>query len=115
LLDFREDGLPCAKYADQPKRRDRAEQSIHYFHLDHPELVEARRQLALQIRQWVDGADAVFSELDQDDLKSQHAFSRFAESICCALGESAKFSVFARRIVEGFRDRPWVEDLLQCA
>ena len=115
LLDFIDEGSPCPKYSDQPKRRERAEQSIHYFHLDHPELVESRRQLALQIREWIDGADSIFDKLDQGDPKTEHAFSRFAESICRALGVNAEFSVFARRIVEGFRDRPWVEDLLQCA
>ena len=115
LLDFREDGLLCAKYLDQPKRQQRAEQSIRYFHLDHPELVESRRQLALQIRDWIDGADAIFDTLDQGDPTIEHAFSRFADSIFRALGDNAQFSVFARRIVEGFRDRPWVEDLLQCA
>ena len=115
LLDFREDGLPCAKHPDQPRRRERAEQSIHYFHLDHPELVEARRQLALQIREWIDGADALFNEIDQGNTNTEHAFSRFAQSICRVVGEEAEFSVFARRIVEGFRDREWVEDLLRVA
>jgi uncharacterized protein (TIGR02646 family) len=115
LLDFKEDGLPCAKHPDQEKRKERAEKSIHYFHLDHPELNEARRLLALQIRDWIDGADAVFDKIDQGDAKAQHAFSRIAESICRALSENAEFSVFARRVVEGFRDRQWIEDLLQCA
>jgi len=115
LLDFREDGKPCAKYPDQPKRCTRAEQSIHYYHLDHPDLVETRRQLALQIKEWIDGADAIFDEIDQGDPKQERAFSRLVESICRALGEGAEFSVFARRIVDGFRNRPWVEDLLQCA
>jgi hypothetical protein len=114
LLDFREDGAPCAKYQDQIKRRERAEQSIHYFHLDHPALVETRRQLALQIRDWIDGADAVYDELDQSDPERHHAYSRFADSIFRALHQNAEFSVFARRIVEGFRHRQWVEDLLQC-
>jgi uncharacterized protein (TIGR02646 family) len=115
LLDFREDGAPCARYPDQSKRRDRAEQSIKYYHLDHPELLESRRQLALQLRDWIDGADSVYDKLDQGDAGGEHAFSRFAESICRALREGAEFSVFARRIVEGFRDREWVEDLLRVA
>lgn len=115
LLDFKEDGLPCAKHADQIKRKERAEKSIHYYHLDHPELNEARRLLALQIRAWIDGADALYAKLDQGNPKNEHAFSRFAESICRTLADRAEFSVFARRVVEGFRDRPWIEDLLQYA
>jgi uncharacterized protein (TIGR02646 family) len=115
LLDFRGDGTPCAKYPTQPKRCARAVQSVKYYHLDHPELVESRRQLALQIKDWIDGADAIYAEVDQGDPKIEQAFSRFVESICRAVAEGAEFSVFARRVVDGFRDRPWVEDLLQFA
>lgn len=115
LLDYRADGLPCAMYPTQGKRKDRAEQSIRYYHLDHPDLVESRRSLALQIKDWVEGADALYKSLDQGDPKTEHAFSRFTESICRAIGEKAEFSVFARRMVEGYRDRPWIEDLLRYA
>lgn len=112
LLDFRADGQPCAKYPTQAKRKDRAERSVHYYHLDHPELVESRRLLALQIKDWVNGADALYASLDQGDPKTEQAFRRFTESICRAIGARAEFSVFARRMVEGYKDRPWVEDLL---
>lgn len=115
LLDFRDDGTPCARYPKQPKRCARAEQSIHYYHLDHPELVESRRQLALQLANWIVGADAIYNTEDQDDPKVERAFSSLAESICQAVSERAEFSVFARRIVDGYRDKPWIEDLLQCA
>lgn len=115
LLDFRADGAPCPKYPNQVKRCERAEKTIRYYHLNHPELVESRRQLALQIEGWVDGADAIYNSLDQGDPKIERAFSRFAENICRAIAEGSEFSVFARRIVDGYRDRPWIEDLLQCA
>lgn len=115
LMDFLADGRPCAKYSAQAKRKDRAERSIQYYHLDHADLVESRRQLALQIKDWVEGADALYQGLDQGDPGTELAFSRFTENICRAVGEKAEFSVFARRMVEGYKDRPWVEDLLQYA
>lgn len=115
LLDFRADGWPCAKYPAQAKRKDRAERSIRYYHLDHPDLVEARRLLALQIKDWVDGADALYKILDQGDLGTEQAFSRITESICRAISERAELSVFARRMVEGYKDRPWIDDLLRYA
>lgn len=115
LLDFRDDGTPCARYPNQPKRCTRANQSIHYYHLDHPELIESRRQLALQLANWIDGADAIYNAEDQDDPKTERAFSSLTESICQAVSERAEFSVFARRIVDGYRNKPWIEDLLQCA
>lgn len=115
LLDFLADGQPCAKYPEQAKRKDRAERSVRYYHLDHPDLVESRRLLALQIKDWVDGADTLYASLDQGDPATELAFSRFTESICRAIRESAEFSVFARRMVEGYKDRPWIEDLLRYA
>lgn len=115
LLDFRDDGRPCAKYPDKPRRCARAKQSIRYYHLDHPDLVESRRQVALQIKDWIDGADAIYDEIDQGDPKKECAFSSFVDSICRALGDGAEFSAFARRIVDGYRDRSWVEALLQFA
>lgn len=115
LLDFHANGRPCVKYPAQLKRKDRAERSIRYYHLDHPDLVESRRVLALQIRDWIEGADALYKVLDQGDPGTEFAFSRFTENICRAVGERAEFSVFARRMVEGYKDRPWVEDLLQYA
>jgi uncharacterized protein (TIGR02646 family) len=113
LLDFRDDGRPCARHPKDKKQCERAEQSIHYYHLGHPELVESRRQLALQLAEWIDGADAIYPNIDDPNI--EYAFSKFAESICRAMGERAEFSVFARRIVDGHRDKPWIEKLLQCA
>ena len=115
LLDFLEDGRPCAKYPAQAKRKDRAERSIHYYHLNHPDLVESRRLLALQIKDWVEAADNLYARIDQGEPGIELAFSRFTESICRAINERAEFSVFARRMVEGYKSRPWIEDLLNYA
>lgn len=116
LLDFRDDGFPCAKYPkEQEVRYKRAIDSIKYYHLDHPDLNEARRQLSLQISEWVEGADAIYSEADQLDAKQQKAFSIFVESIGRAIDKGSPFSVFAKKMLKGYRTRPWVDDLLDCA
>lgn len=115
LLDFKEDGTPCAKYPAQQVRNKRAVDSIKYYHLDHPELNETRRLLALQIKDWIEGADAIYTDIDQGNQNVERAFSKFVESIGRAIAENAEFSVFAKRMLDGYRDRPWVEDLLQCA
>ncbi len=115
LLDFKDDGFPCAKYPKQEKRNRRAVESIKFYHLDHPDLNEARRQIALQIRDWVDGAELAYNQLDQDDASSHQQFSIYAESICRAIATDAPFSVFARKMVKGFSDRPFIEELLDCA
>lgn len=115
LLDFTDDGRPRAKYPNQKIRNKRAEDSIKYYHLDHPDLNEARRQLALQIAEWIEGADAIYGDNDQMDAKKEKAFASFVESIARTIDKSSPFSVFAKKMIKGYQDRPWIEDLLDCA
>lgn len=115
LLDFLESGEPCARYPSQKIRKERAETSIRHYHLDHPELNEERRQLALQLTDWINGADTIYSEIDEGQPQVENAFTALAESICRSMARWAEHSVFARRVVEGHRTKPWVEDLLRAA
>ena len=116
LLDFHDDGRPRAKHSEVAEiRHRRAIESIKAYHLDHPELVESRRQIALQIADWVQGADMAYDELDQADQSKHEMFSKFAESIGRAISSDAPFSVFAKKIVKGYSHYPWIEDILDCA
>ena len=115
LLDFLSSGQPCAKHPDQDVRRKRAEDSIHYYHLNHPAIVEARRQLALQLKEWIEEADDIYCSDDQGSLATQNSFNQITACISRSITPQAEFSVFARRIVAANRDKPWVEDLLFCS
>lgn len=115
LLDYKEDGLPCAKYPSQTNRNRRAIDSIKYYHLDHPDLVEARRLLALNIRDWIESADAIYDANDQGDPKTEKAFKGYVSNIAKAISVDAPFSVFAKKMVKGYQDREWIEVLLECA
>lgn len=112
LLDFTDDGRALAKHPSAPIRNYRAVESIKTYHLDHPELVEARRQLALEISQWVRGANLAYEELDQGDQSKHEMFSTFADSIGRAISSDAPFSVFARKIVKGYSHYSWIEEIL---
>jgi uncharacterized protein (TIGR02646 family) len=114
LLDFSDDGMPKAKHPNTEKRNRRAVESIKTYHLSHPELVEARRQLALQISDWVRGAKLVYEELDQGDQSKHEIFSTFVESIGRAIASDATFSVFAKKVVRGYSHYSWIEDILDC-
>ena len=114
LIDFKDDGSPCARYTRRSRRKERASRSIGYYHLDHSELIESRRLLALQLKEWIEAADSLFELVDQGDPRVLAAFSGFTENLLEALTEKAEFSAFARRIVDGHRNLPWVEDLLRC-
>lgn len=114
-IDFTDDGRPRPKYPDQKIRNQRTVDSIKYYHLDHPDLNEARRQIALDIRDWVDGIDAIYSELDQGNPATELALEVLSNNIARAIDKNAPFSVFAKKMVKGYQDRPWVEALLECA
>ncbi len=115
LLDFHDDGRPRAKHLDSASVRHlRAVKSIKAYHLDHPDLVETRRQLALQIADWVVGASMAYDEIDQIDQSKHEMFSKFAESIGRSITSDAPFSVFAKKIVKGYSYYPWIEEILDC-
>lgn len=116
LLDFYDDGRPRAKHPDSaPVRHLRAVKSIKAYHLDHPDLIEARRQIALQISDWVSGANLAYDEIDQIDQSKNEMFSKFAESIGRSITSDAPFSVFAKKIVKGYSCYPWIEEILDSA
>lgn len=113
FLDFTDDGRPRPKYPDQKVRNQRALASIKYYHLDHPDLNEARRQLALDIKDWVEGIDAIYSDNDQGNAAIEKAIEVLLNNIARAIDKSAPFSIFAKKMVKGYQDRPWVETLLE--
>lgn len=112
LLDFSDEGMPKPSYPEQQNRRLRAMESIRIYHLDHPELVEARRQISLQISNWVRAANLIYEHLDQVDQEKHEVFSTLVESIGRAIASEAPFSVFAKKVVKGHRNYPWVEAIL---
>lgn len=115
LLDFSDDGRPKAKHPTQEVRNRRAVESIKSYHLDHPELVEARRQLALEIASWVKGANLAYEELDQGDQFKHQMFSTLIDNIGRAIASDAPFSVFAKKVVKGYSNYSWIEEILDCA
>lgn len=115
LLDFYEDGMPCARHQDHAIRRQRAETSIKSYHLDHPDLVEKRKVLAADIKSKIKEADDLFEQCDAGNPAVDRAFAGLIRVLSNALSESAELSAFARKIVAGARDKIWVEELLRTA
>lgn len=115
LLDFYEDGRPCARYPDHNARKQRAETSVKTYHLDHPDLIEKRRTLAAEIKAKINEADALFDQCDAGNPAINNAFSGLIRVLSNAISETAELSVFARTIVAGARDKIWVDALLATA
>jgi uncharacterized protein (TIGR02646 family) len=114
IIDFVDDGSTCASDPAHVKRKRRAEESIRFYHLNHRELIEGRRLLALQLKDWIAAANDIYPMIDQGSTKIDSTFAKLAEILCRAMSEKAQFSVFARRIIGGHRNLVWVESLLRC-
>ncbi|MGP5562324.1 hypothetical protein [Vreelandella alkaliphila] len=115
LLDFSDDGRPRPKHPNVQAKNERVLCSIRYYHLDHPDLNEARRQLALDIRDWVETGDALYPDFNTGRGSIDRAFETNLENIARSIASDAPFSVFAKKMVKGYQDREWIEDLLECA
>lgn len=113
LLDFRSDGTPCPVQPLQPIIRERVTKSIELYHLDHPELNEQRRVLALKLDDWIKTADRLYPRTQSGgDPTIDQAFLALVETIARSIDDRAELSAFARRMVKIHRARPWVEQLL---
>lgn len=115
LLDFYEDGRPCASQPDHAARKQRAETSIKTYHLDHPSLIEKRRVLAANIKAKIKEADALFEQCDTGKPTIDNAFNGLVRVLHSAISEAEELSVFARKIIAGSRHKVWVEALLRTA
>jgi uncharacterized protein (TIGR02646 family) len=112
LLDFLADGTPCPRFAADANFARRVRESIRIYNLDHPELVEQRRLLALKIEGWIKAANVLYPNLLRGDQSARQVFEVLVGDIGRSIDDRAELSVFARRIVASHRAKPWVEPIL---
>jgi len=113
LLDFHANGMPCPKDPEGSRDAQRVLKSIELYHLDHPDLVEERRRLALHIADLIRDADELYPRVQAGgDPVSDGAFKRFAQLIARCIDDRSVLSAFARRMVMAHRDKPWIERVL---
>lgn len=112
LLDFNDDGRPVARYPDHATHNLRAKTSIRLYHLDHSDLVECRRVLAIELNEKIDAANLLYARVEDGDPGIKSSFSSHVRDLKNAMAERSQLSVFARKIVSGRREIPWIEALL---
>lgn len=112
LLDFNDDGRPVARYTNHAVRSLRATTSIRLYHLDHSDLVEQRRILAIELNEKIDAANLLYDRVDDGDIGIKNSYSSHIHDLKNAMAERSQLSVFARKIISGRRDIPWIEALL---
>ncbi len=110
LLDFDDAGNPCPIPSANDFEKRRVTTSVRLYHLDHSELVEERKLLALTIEDTISDADYYFRKFASDG--DEEAFYRFQAKLTyikVAMHVREEFSLFAERYIEG-KLKPRVED-----
>jgi uncharacterized protein (TIGR02646 family) len=113
LLDFLDTGQPKARYAEPERRKERVEVSIRLYHLDHTDLIEKRRVLAINLNEEINLANRLFDRVDKGDFTIDQSYYGHVRKLQNAMSEKAELSSFARRVIMGRREIEWVESLIQ--
>lgn len=115
LLWYEPDGRVVPRYSKTTSERRylRADKSIELYHLNYHKTEEDRQRLYNKIRTLIGEGDNLFPEAD----KSMVAHSALSKLVIAPLLElirpTADFSAAARAFLGGFKDRSWVEGVLE--
>lgn len=93
-------------------RRDRAEESIKYYHLNHPDIQEARAALARQLRELLENAEKWLRRAAKNDARAREQLAYAMKQVMKALNPDAPYSAAARCVLRGMRGTSQVAELL---
>jgi len=113
-IDWRSDGQPVPKYPGNELKNVKAECAIYLYHLDHQDACEARRLIAIDVKSWIEEADAAFQKLETGDSAAENQWNGRCRDLLKAISSRAPYSAFARRVVYMWRgEYDWIDDLFQ--
>ncbi|MGP5308996.1 HNH endonuclease [Vreelandella alkaliphila] len=115
-LDYRTDGatVPKSEIETDPQRM-RAVTSIEAYHLNHSDLQEARRQTAIEIQEKIIEAEASMKRFTNGDITARQAYSSAIRDLKRRLDQRAELSAFSKRVLQAYRNKPLVEQILAAA
>ena len=111
LLDFNDDGMPTPRFPKNTYRGRRAEVSIQIFSLNHTDLVEKRKALAIDLNEKINVANDLYDRVDTGDAVIDKSYNSHVRELKNAMAERAELSAFARKVIAGRREVPWVDAL----
>ena len=111
IMLFDDEGIPKPSFLATEIDRHRLEESIQYYHLNHSELVEMRKQLGLQINEWINEANDYYLTINEP--ASRTAFTNKLKDLCRLIKPESPLSTFARCIIQGHKDKVWIDALFQ--
>lgn len=117
LLTFTDDGRAVPCYTDDNSLHyERANQSIELFHLNHPEICEARYSICYEIKQLVKEGNRAFSRQEESAdaaLVGNESFEGTVRKLRKMVDKNAEYSRAARAILAGYKTEPWVNSMLE--
>jgi len=114
LLDFiGETGKATARYSNSERMRLRAETSIEVYHLNHGDLVEKRRRLAINLIDKINAANEIYERVETGDHAIDMNYNTHVRELLNAMSEVSELSAFAKKVIMGKRDICWVDSLIQ--
>jgi uncharacterized protein (TIGR02646 family) len=115
-LDYRTDGnaVPASDDDGNPQKL-RAVTSIEAYHLNHSDLQEARRRTAIEIHEKINDAETYMTRFVGGDLAAQQAYTSAVRDLKRYLDQRAELSAFSRRVLQAYKNKPFVESILAAA
>ncbi|WP_411817358.1 hypothetical protein [Hyphococcus sp. DH-69] len=115
-LDYRADGVAVPASDDNANpQKVRAETSIAAYHLNHSDLQEERRKAAIKIQEKVNEVEANLTRFVGGDLAAQPAYTSAVRDLKRFLDQRAELSAFSRRVLQSYKNKPFVETILAAA
>jgi len=115
-LDYRTDGVmvPTSENDANPQMV-RAMTSIEAYHLNHSDLQEARRRAAIEIQEKITEAESLMKRFSDGDLSAKQAYTSAVRDLKRRLDQRAELSVFSKRVLQAYKNKPFVEQILAAA
>lgn len=115
-IDFSSDGRALPAYSREGDHRyERGKVSITAYHLNHTSFVEDRRKHAILLEEKIKAACSAHESCASGNLDAQARFDEAIRDLHRAIQPHAKYSVFARRVINCHRENPLIEAVLTTA
>jgi uncharacterized protein (TIGR02646 family) len=116
LLFFGIDGTVTARYREEnrPIAYHRACESVRIYHLDHVDLVEARKRLFNKIEEIIEEAEEHWRDVESDNAAAARAFDTACARLLNMIHDNSRYSAAARDMLRRYRDgrHEWIEQIL---
>lgn len=114
-LWFEPDGRVVSRFADtvSPLAHARATISIRLLHLDHYQLKRRRSKLYKKIARLVKAGTKFWDGVLSGDAQRRQGFDMVMKELISLSKPDAEYSSAARAYISGFKNKPWIEAVLQ--